>query len=106
MITVMPNPVPDPGPDRAICTGTGTTIGGSAVKGDLYKWTSAPKGFGSGSSDPVVYPDTNTTYILTEINTSGCTATSSVTITLNPIPKPIQDLQKFFAVEIRYYRSK
>ncbi len=86
-ITINPLPAAFTGPNKGICSGLSTQIGGAAVKGDQYQWISSPTGFTSTISDPVVNPKVKTTYILTESNLSGCSKTDSISITINPIPK-------------------
>ncbi len=88
-ITVKVNPLPFAvtGPNKSICFGDSVTIGDLAVKGDTYDWTSNPNGFNSTISNPVVNPQSSTTYTLSEKDTTtGCTNTHSVIITVNPLP--------------------
>ncbi len=86
-ITINPLPVPTTGSAQTICSGTSTSIGGSATAGHTYRWTSNPIGFTSTSSNPIVSPISSTTYYLTEKNSStGCADSDSVQISTNPIP--------------------
>jgi len=87
VITVNPLPVAATGSNKAICTGSSTTIGASAVSGDTYSWSSAPSGFSSTLSKPTINPTATTTYTLVEtITATGCTQSNSVVITVNPLP--------------------
>jgi len=88
-VTVTVNPLPSAtaGADRAICFGTGTTLGAAAVTGNTYSWTSVPAGFTSTTANPYVSPTVTTTYTVVEtITATGCTNTHSVVVTVNPIP--------------------
>lgn len=86
LITVNPKPTAVVGSSQAVCNGSSATIGGTAISGQTYSWTSRPSGFTSTSSSPTVSPLTTTTYILTTTNTQGCTATDSVIVYVNPEP--------------------
>jgi hypothetical protein len=58
-------------------------LGGSGTY--TYSWTSVPVGFTSILQNPVVNPIVTTTYTVV-VNDGFNTATSSVTITVNPLP--------------------
>jgi gliding motility-associated-like protein len=78
------------GNNRTICSGTCVQIGGFPVVNGGYPpfsflWTGGEV-VDSTLSNPVVCPSANTTYLLTITDDKGCTATSSVTITVNPNP--------------------
>ena len=68
--------------DASICPGSSISIGGSAVSGSTYSWTSSPSGSSYTSSNPSVKPSVTTIYTLTEKNASGCQSSHSVTITV------------------------
>ncbi|MBU1487590.1 PKD domain-containing protein, partial [bacterium] len=75
------------GPDVNICSGTCTTLNGSAsggAPGYTYSW-SPDDGSLSDTSDsnPTVCPDTTTTYTLTVTDSNGCTGTDQAIITVN-----------------------
>ena len=79
------------GTNQTICSGASTTIGGSptasnGTPGYTYSWSSSPAGFSSSVANPVVSPTTNTTYTVTVTDNTMATATSSVVITVNPLP--------------------
>jgi len=87
VITVNPLPVAYTGSNVAICFNGNSSIGGKAVNGDTYSWTSNPSGYSSSTSNPSVSPTTTTTYYLTEkITATGCTKSDSIVITVNPLP--------------------
>ena len=72
--------------NSSVCIGTSVSLGAASVSGSSYIWTSAINGFTSTSSNPVFVPSGSNIYILTEINTAGCSKTDSVSITVNPLP--------------------
>ena len=76
------------GTAKTICSGGSDSLGMKAITGCTYTWSSKPSGFSSTVSKVVVSPVTTTTYYLiaTE-SSSSCSATDSVTITVNPKPK-------------------
>ena len=81
VVTVNPIPAAYTGGTQTICAGSSTvTIGGTAVYGDTYYWTSNPSGFTSTSANPMVTPSITTTYTLTEQTAAGCTNTNKVTV--------------------------
>lgn len=52
-----------------------------------YSWTSTPSGFTSALQNPTgLTPTTSTTYDVTISNVSGCSATASTSVTVNPLP--------------------
>jgi len=77
-------PVADAGPAAAICSGDSAQLFGSGT--GSYAWTPAAAMTDSTISNPVVFPDTTTTYYLTVTNNLGCTALDSVVITVHPLP--------------------
>jgi len=80
----------DAGEDQVICEGEPVTLGPEqAIEGVNYTWTSdnPEEDFENDVPNPVVTPDTTTTYTLVaEYIESGCIATAEVTITVNPLP--------------------
>jgi gliding motility-associated-like protein len=69
-------------PSTSICAGASATL--SVSGGTNYAWTDGVNTF-TGSSI-TVSPTTTTTYSVTSAGASSCTGTSSVTVTVNPIP--------------------
>jgi len=84
-VTVTVNiPSASAGPDVSICLESSTTL--NAIGGTTYAWS---PGTGLSSvtiSDPIANPTTTTTYIVTVTNSSGCTASADVLVTVNPLP--------------------
>ncbi|MDD3875925.1 MAG: T9SS type A sorting domain-containing protein [Bacteroidales bacterium] len=71
-----------------VCQGTQTQLnavpnGGSGTY--TYAWTSNPAGFTSTSQNPSVTPNATTVYTVT-VNDGSQTASTSVTVTVNPLP--------------------
>jgi len=83
-VTVNALPVSSAGSAASICNGSSTTLVASG--GGTYSWS--PSGSLSSSiiSNPVATPAATTTYTVTVTNGSGCTATSTVVITVNTVP--------------------
>jgi trimeric autotransporter adhesin len=86
VVTVNPIPAANTGSGVSICNGGSVQIGGTALSGNTYSWTSNPSGFTSSASNPVVSPTATTVYSLTETNSAGCSLTNTVTITVNGLP--------------------
>ena len=88
-VTVNPLPTPNAGSDKSICAGSSASIGSAAVSGHSYMWTSSPSGYSSTTATNTVTPGTTTIYIVRDsIDASGCIASDSVTVTVNPLPTP------------------
>jgi len=64
----------------SICQGSNTIL--SVNGASTYNWSS---GLGSGQTH-TVSPTTTTTYYVTGVNSSGCTATNSITVNVNSLP--------------------
>jgi subtilisin-like proprotein convertase family protein len=55
-----------------------------------FSWTSLPSGFTSSISNSSAVPSGNTTYSVTATdNMTGCTATSSVSVSVTPLPQVV-----------------
>jgi len=80
-ITVTVNALPtiSTGSAVAICFGTSTTL--TATGGTSYKWSNSIT-----TATNTVAPTTTTTYFVTGTNSSACSATSSVVVTVNTVP--------------------
>jgi len=86
-IIINPSPIANAGTNNVICVGKSSTIGTAAIVGNTYQWSSSPAGFNSTLAMPTVSPLVSTTYNLIVSNSSsGCSAQSNVTITLNTAP--------------------
>jgi gliding motility-associated-like protein len=91
VVTVNPSPAANAGPDKTICTvsgtGTGVSIGSPAVPGNAYTWSPATGLSSSNIAQPVANPASTTTYTLTETNTStGCKKSNITTVYVYPAP--------------------
>jgi gliding motility-associated-like protein len=90
-VTVLPPPAAIVGPaTRSTCSGEPLPLGTAAVSGSTYSWSPAT-GLSSATSANPTLTLTNTTgapitqtYTLTETNASGCKASNSVAVIVNP----------------------
>lgn len=63
-----------------ICNGDSIIL--TATGADSYFWHNV-----TGVNNIVVYPTTNTTYIVSGTNSDGCSKNDTVTVTVNPVPQ-------------------
>jgi len=84
ILTVNPLPIASAGPNKAICIGNSTTLSGSGGTG--YLWAPAATLNNNTLATPTANPTVTTTYTVTVTNSNGCTATSSMVLTVNPLP--------------------
>ncbi|MFH0866102.1 MAG: gliding motility-associated C-terminal domain-containing protein [Bacteroidota bacterium] len=71
-----------------ICNGQSTQLNALASGGSgtyTYSWASNPSGFSSTSQNPMVTPTSTTTYTVT-VNDGFNTASSGLTVSVNPLP--------------------
>jgi uncharacterized repeat protein (TIGR01451 family) len=85
-VTVLPKPAANAGLAASICLGSSRTIGTTAVAGNTYAWSPSTGLSSTSIAQPVASPTATTTYTVTVTNASGCTATSSVVVTLRTAP--------------------
>ncbi|KAA9327220.1 hypothetical protein F0P96_18475 [Hymenobacter busanensis] len=88
-VTLNPAAVAAAGPSRAFCSGTTTQIGTPALPGYTYQWSPAAGLSSATAAQPTVTLTTGSTptvqtYTVTATSPEGCTATSQVTVTVNP----------------------
>ncbi|RTQ48164.1 gliding motility-associated C-terminal domain-containing protein [Hymenobacter gummosus] len=92
LVTVNPAVVANAGtPTRTVCSGEAITLGSAALTGYTYQWSPAT-GLSSATAAQPVFMQTlpagsapqTTVYTLTATSREGCTATSQVSVTLNP----------------------
>jgi uncharacterized repeat protein (TIGR01451 family) len=85
-VTVLPKPSANAGPAGAICSGSSRTIGTASVSGNTYLWSPSTGLSSATIAQPTASPSATTTYTVTVTNATGCTATSSVVVTINTAP--------------------
>lgn len=97
-VTITVNPAPDAevSDDIVFCSEEEIEpvhIGGEAVEGYAYSWTSDPEGFTSTESNPIViYTGTTPiTYFLTVTDEIGCTSEYTVTLSLSDLVLTAED---------------
>ena len=87
IITVIPQPTANAGPDKTICKGDSTNIGTNAVAGISYRWSPSAGLNYDTIAQPIASPSITTQYILTVTNTAtGCHNTDTVIVTVTPQP--------------------
>jgi len=74
-LTVAPLPAADAGPDDTLCSGSTVTL--TASGRSQYSWSN-----GGSSSSIQVAPEDDTTYMVTVVDTNGCRAKDSVSVTV------------------------
>jgi hypothetical protein len=84
-VTVNPFPVADAGRDTILCSGAETRL--RATGGTSYSWSPATGLSCTDCPDPIARTVATTTYAVTVVNASGCSATDSVTITVRDLPQ-------------------
>ncbi|MGB3075645.1 MAG: PKD domain-containing protein, partial [Chitinophagales bacterium] len=83
-VTVLALPQASAGNDTAICEGTSVLLNGSG--GISFQWSPANTLDNDTIAQPLATPDSNTTYIVTVKDESGCSASDSVTVQVSPFP--------------------
>ena len=88
IVTVKPKPTALAGDDKAVCAGGSVQIGGeAAVAGYTYSWSPSAGLDVASSAQPTATPSVTTTYTVTKTKTAtGCLATDSMIVTVNPKP--------------------
>lgn len=86
LVTSLPSPLANAGPDQSILQGTSTTIGGNPAgpAGATYAWGPSTGLGDPATPNPVAGPITSTTYILVVTDTSGCTASDTMVLDIVP----------------------
>ncbi|MDB5236347.1 MAG: hypothetical protein JWR44_3340, partial [Hymenobacter sp.] len=89
-VTINPAAVADAGPAKQTCSNVGVAIGGTPIAGTTYAWTPATGLSSTAVLNPTVTLPNLTgapitqVYTLTATTANGCTATGTVTVTINP----------------------
>ena len=83
-ITVVPVPTVSAGANASFCDGDSVQL--QATGASAYSWTPAVGLSCNNCADPFASPATTTTYTVTGTDANGCTASSQVTVTNNPLP--------------------
>ena len=83
VVTVNDDVPVDAGMDTTLCVGDTVMIGGSptSISGTSYSWQPAASLNDSTLSNPLAFPNTTTTYVLTVTNDT-CTSVDQVTVTI------------------------
>lgn len=84
-VTVNPLPTVNAGPGSSICLGGSITLSASGAD-SLFTWSPATGLSSTTGSNVIASPSSTTTYTVTGTNVTGCTNTSVVTLTVNPLP--------------------
>jgi hypothetical protein len=74
-------------PNLTACAGAGSPI--TATGASTYSWTPNTALSATTGATVTASPIVNTTYTVTGMDTNGCTATNTVSITTTPSPSPI-----------------
>jgi PKD repeat protein len=87
LLTVNPLPPANVGNDVDICAGETAMLGGPNTSGNSYLWSPGTGLSAANVSNPIVSPNSSTTYSLTETNVAtGCSQTQSVNVTVHANP--------------------
>jgi len=78
-IIVLPLPIADAGINDTICFGDTTVL--TATGGISYAWSNT-----TYTQSTSVFPQANTTYLVTVTDNNGCSQTDSVFVKVNPLP--------------------
>lgn len=79
------------GVDKSVCNGSEVQIGAASITGNIYSWSPTTGLSDPDISNPLAYPTSNTTYVLTVTSPSGCSAKDTVNVTVidcPPCPEP------------------
>lgn len=83
-VTVNSRPTVGAGSNQSICIGNSVTL--TATGASSYVWSPTTGLSCSNCASPVASPTGTTTYTVTGTGANGCTNTSNVTVTVNPLP--------------------
>lgn len=83
-VTVNPPPALSVSPSLTVCYGQAVALMASGAS--TYIWSPAASLSSSTGSNVIATPLSTTTYTITATGNNGCTASSQVTVTVNPVP--------------------
>ncbi|XZF13264.1 PKD domain-containing protein [Chitinophagaceae bacterium MMS25-I14] len=87
IVTILPVPVVSVSPNQTICNGSSVTLTATSSGTPVtYSWSPATGLSSTTVANPTANPTTTTTYTVTGTTSGGCTASASVTVTVNPVP--------------------
>ena len=86
MVTFLATPIANAGPAVSICAGASATIGTATSVGTTYNWSPATGLSAANVQIPIASPTSTTIYTLTVSNGTGCVASNTVQVTVNPLP--------------------
>lgn len=84
VVTVMPPPLVDAGPDIVACIGESIRLQGSS-EGISFSWTPSEGMDDPTSLTPTIFPDQTTVYTLTVLNSLGCSSSDTVAVTVKSL---------------------
>lgn len=87
-VTVYPLPTVSAGPDKRICLGQSTPIGGAPTgpAGSQYSWTPGASLNNALIANPSASPAVSTTYKVIVTSNRGCVDSASMTVTVDSLP--------------------
>jgi gliding motility-associated-like protein len=85
MVTAIPYPVANAGPDTTICFATFAQLSGT-TDGNRFQWISSPSLSNITTLHPIARPPSTTAYILSAFDTRGCPKPGYDTVIVNVLP--------------------
>jgi hypothetical protein len=82
-VTVAPMATASAGPDVSLCVGSSVQL--VATGGTTYSWSPATGLSNPNVANPLASPTATTTYTVIITNAGGCSSSTSVTVTVNPV---------------------
>jgi len=84
VVTVSPLPTANAGNDTTICIGDSIQL--NATGGTSYTWTPSGSLTNPNIANPIAFPNTTTTYVVTVTDGLGCVDTDTVIVTVTSLP--------------------
>ena len=91
-VTINPSPTVIASGATFICQQDSAQLQATTIGGISYQWAPANTLTCSTCPDPIAFPSTTTTYVVTTTATNGCTASDTVEVTVSPFPNPVLTL--------------